>query len=143
MNITNTTLTQEVLNAAETAQENAYAPHSNFYDGAAILTKTDEIYTGANIENINYTNTEHAEELALHKAVHDGHREFKGLALTLSGEPVPPCGSCRQTLSEFCDANFEIVIKDYGITTLGELLPNAMEDITNEKQQVTNKDTGV
>lgn len=130
MKLTNSNLTQEVIDAAESAQENAYAPYSEFRVGAAILTENGAIYTGANIENINYTNTEHAEELAIHKAIHDGHREFTGLALTLSGEPVPPCGSCRQTLSEFCEDDFEIVIKDYGITTLGELLPNEMNDIS-------------
>lgn len=129
IDLTDSVLTQRVLDAAKEAQKNAYAPYSEFKVGAALLTASGKIYTGCNIENINYTNTQHAEELAIHKAIEDGHRKFKGLALTLEN-PAPPCGSCRQTLSEFCDEDFEIVVIDYGKTTLGELLPAEMESIS-------------
>ena len=130
MDIDHPVITDDVVKAAEEARSNAYAPYSEFTVGAAIVTCNGEVYTGANIENINFSNTEHAEELALNKAVHDGHREFDALVLTFSGEPVAPCGMCRQSLSEFCDADFEIVIPEHGITTLGELLPDAMDDIS-------------
>lgn len=111
------------------AKQAAYAPYSEFRVGAALLTESGEIYTGANIENINYTNTSHAEQNALHKAVLDGHRSFEAIAISLSGDPVPPCGLCRQSLSEFCDDDLVIIVDGLGQTTLGELLPGRMDNI--------------
>jgi cytidine deaminase len=129
MDIDHPVITDDVVETAKEARSNAYAPYSEFRVGAAIVTNNGEVYTGANIENINFSNTEHAEELALNKAIHDGHREFDALVLTFSGDPVAPCGMCRQSLSEFCDDDFEIVIPNHGVTTLGELLPDVMENI--------------
>lgn len=119
----------ELIDIAREAREYAYAPYSEFQVGVALLCKDGTVYTGSNIENINYTNTIHAEQLAVHKAVHDGHRDFDALAMSCSGEPSAPCGLCRQTLSEFCDDDLAIIVEDLDAFTLGELLPGAMENI--------------
>ncbi len=119
----------ELLDKAREARNRAYAPYSDFQVGVALLCADGSVYTGANIENINYTNTTHGEQLALHKAVHDGHRDFDALALSCSGDPSAPCGLCRQTLSEFCDDDFMIIVENLDAFTLGELLPGAMDTI--------------
>lgn len=120
------------MNLVERAREMkewAYAPYSDFSVGAALRTSDGEVYTGANVENINFTNTAHAEQIALHKAVVDGHRDFSSLAISLSGDAVPPCGLCRQSLSEFCDDSFVIIVDGGGLYRLGTLLPSGMEEI--------------
>lgn len=118
-----------LIKQARQARENAYAPYSEYHVGAALQCRDGSLYTGANIENINYTNTTHAEENALNKAVLDGKREFTAIALSLSGDPKPPCGSCRQALSEFCDEDFTILVDGWGNTTLGEIFPASMDTI--------------
>ena len=120
----------ELVEAARDALENAYAPYSNYTVGAAIRTADGTVYTGCNIENSNYSNSLHAEEVALSEAVKRGHREFGAIAVT-SGDRdgVTPCGMCRQTLAEFCDEDF-VVYTDHGDSSreyaLGELLPEPM-----------------
>ncbi|MFB6165403.1 MAG: cytidine deaminase [Haloarculaceae archaeon] len=116
---------------AREAQQAAYVPYSEYRVGAALRTADGTVFTGCNIENANYSNSIHAEELALGEAVERGHREFARLAVSSSErDGVTPCGMCRQTLAEFCDADFEIVCDEGdGETTtytLGELLPNAI-----------------
>lgn len=119
----------ELLEAAGNALSASYVPYSNYRVGAAIRTASGSVYVGCNLENANYTNSLHAEALAIAEAVKNGHTEFDALAV-VSGERdgVTPCGTCRQTLSEFCDPSLPIYcgegdrIAEY---TLGELLPNA------------------
>ncbi|WP_435333317.1 cytidine deaminase [Haloarchaeobius sp. TZWWS8] len=110
--------------------ENAVAPYSEYTVGAAIETADGSVYRGCNIEIANYSNTLHAEEVAISHAVKDGHTEFERIAVA-SGEQdgVTPCGMCRQTLSEFCDDDL-VVLCDEGENvaaySLGELLPDAI-----------------
>ena len=129
MTATLTTEQAELLVEAEEAQENAYAPYSEFKVGAAIKTTWGNIYTGANIENINHTNTAHAEQVALHRAVFEGEDTFDAIAISCSGETVPPCGLCRQSLSEFCSEDMEIILDDERVYTLSELLPEPMQTL--------------
>lgn len=117
-----------LLERAKEAREKSYSPYSDYPVGVALETKSGEVYEGCNIENIAYTPTIHAEQLALLKAVMDGHRDFNRLAL-VSEENVPPCGLCRQTLSEFCDEDLRIILLNDKETTLGELLPESMDQI--------------
>ncbi len=123
-------MSDQLLERARKAKEDAYAPYSKFSVGAAIRTESGDIYCGANVENINHTNTAHAEQNALHQAVLDGHRKFEAIAISLSGKPAPPCGLCRQSLAEFCGEDFSVIVDGGGEWTLGDLLPSKMEDIS-------------
>ena len=120
----------ELLETAREAVDRSYAPYSEYYVGAALATTDGTVYTGCNVENANYSNSVHAEELALSKAVEDGHREFEAVAVSSDRrDGVTPCGMCRQSLSEFCGEAFRVVCEgdDGPVTyTLGELLPNTI-----------------
>ena len=106
---------ETLLERAREALSNSYAPYSDYQVGAALRTLDGTVYTGCNIENANYSNSLHAEEVALGKAISDGHREFDRLAVTsLARDGVTPCGMCRQTLAEFCPEEFEIVCEGAG-----------------------------
>ena len=88
--------------AAFAAMENAYAPYSQFRVGSAVRTTTGEIVTGCNVENAVYGEALCAERVAVAAAVAQGMREFEEIAIaTEADDPAPPCGSCRQTMSEF------------------------------------------
>jgi cytidine deaminase len=118
---------EQLLDAAREALGNAYTPYSGYAVGAALETSEGAVYTGCNAEVANYSNSLHAEEVAVGRAVADGHRTFDRLAV-VSGERdgVTPCGMCRQTLAEFCSPAFEIACDTgNGVETyqLGELLP--------------------
>lgn len=118
---------------AKKAMENAYSPYSHFSVGAALLCRSGKVYTGCNIENASYTPTVCAERVAFFKALSDGEREFEAIAIAggangnVSAETAP-CGVCRQVMSEFCGADFKVILV-YGSSerelTLGELLPLA------------------
>ncbi len=122
----------ELAKCAELAREKSYSPYSSFAVGAALLTASGEIFTGANIESSSYTPTVCAERVAFFSAVHAGHRKFSAIAITGGklGETLsdfcPPCGVCRQVMAEFADGDFEIILydgNDLKIYTLSELLP--------------------
>lgn len=119
---------KELIKRAIEASENAYAPYSNYKVGAAILTESNKIYEGANIENASYSPTVCAERVAIFKAVFDNEREFKALAV-YGQNMAYPCGVCRQVLSEFCTPQLKIyIVKDennFEETTLGGLLPKS------------------
>jgi cytidine deaminase len=88
--------------AAFAAMENAYAPYSRFRVGAALKAASGEIVIGCNVENAAYGEALCAERVAVAAAVAMGLRDFEEIAIaTESEEPAPPCGSCRQTMSEF------------------------------------------
>ena len=109
------------------ARENAYAPFSGFQVGAALLTEDGQVYTGVNIENSSYGATICAERTAFVKAISEGHRKFKALAVTAGDEQEAlPCGICRQFMYEF-SPELEIITgtdeENLNIRTLEELLP--------------------
>ena len=88
---------------AAAARENAVAAYSGFKVGAALETKDGRIYTGCNIENVSYGLTVCAERVALWKALSEGAREFRQIAIVTDAAAVtPPCGACRQLLWEYC-----------------------------------------
>lgn len=126
---------KELALTAIKAMKSAYAPYSGYCVGAALLTEDGRVYTGCNIENASYSPTVCAERTAIFKAVSEGERRFAMLAVAggKDGEVTgafPPCGVCRQVLSEFCSPDMPIVlVKDADgngeIHTLGELLPLA------------------
>lgn len=93
---------KELIEIAEKAMKNAYAPYSNFKVGAALLCADGTVFTGCNIENASYGAANCAERTAVFKAVSEGRREFSAIAIvSSSGEETFPCGICRQVLAEF------------------------------------------
>lgn len=122
---------KELLAIASEARTRAYAPYSGYSVGAALLSDDGEVFTGCNIENATYTPTVCAERTAVFKAVSEGKRRFVRIAIV--GGPkdapdgfAPPCGVCRQVLSEFASPDFTVVLMDNGqirAYPLQELLP--------------------
>lgn len=93
----------QLIAAARTARENAYAPFSHFQVGAAVRGKSGRIFAGCNVENASYGLTICAERVAIFKAISEGEREFNAIAVVTDAESLtPPCGACRQIIWEFC-----------------------------------------
>ncbi len=120
---------ENLLQKAKTASQNAYARYSGYQLGAALLGKSGKLYTGVNVENASYGLSICAERSAIFSAIGQGEREFVALAVFVQSQQLfPPCGACRQVLSEFCPPSMPII---YGneqksiSTTLGELLPQS------------------
>jgi cytidine deaminase len=122
----------ELMEAAQTAMQHAYAPYSHFHVGAALLTESGRVYSGCNIENAAHTPTCCAERVAFFKALSEGETKFVSIAVVggtdgvLNG-PVPPCGVCRQVMAEFCDDRFCVLLREQDGTiqriSLRELSP--------------------
>ncbi len=119
---------QQLYEAALAARANAYAPYSGFRVGAALLCKDGTVYTGCNVENAAYPLCTCAERTALCKAVSEGKQDFAAIAIAggrdAADAACPPCGACRQTLAEFCDGSFRVILSD-GSFPLSELLPHS------------------
>jgi len=115
--------------AARTAAQGSYSPYSNFKVGAAILTGSGRIYTGANIENASYGLCNCAERTAIFTAAADGERQLRAVAVySPTTTPTMPCGACRQVINEFGPQALIISVCDSAErreTTLPQLLPDA------------------
>src|SRR5438046_9409943 len=96
---------ETLLQLARAAQQNAYAPYSNFHVGAAVLLENGEIFTGCNVENASYGLTNCAERSAIFAAVSKlGSAKVKVRAVAVVNDqnaPCSPCGACRQVIAEF------------------------------------------
>ena len=93
---------RELISIAKKASMNAYVPYSKFSVGAAIECEDGSIFTGCNVENAALGSTICAERTACVKAVSEGHRDFKRIAIYADSENWPtPCGACRQFIHEF------------------------------------------
>jgi cytidine deaminase len=100
----------DLVLAAIAARDHAHAPFSKFKVGAALEDESGRVYTGCNVENATYGLTICAERLAVFKAISDGARKFKRIAVAADTEVLtPPCGACRQILWEFC-GNAELIL---------------------------------
>lgn len=119
--------TTKLVETARLAAERAYAPYSGFCVGAAVLTKDGEVYSGCNVENVSYGLTICAERTALVKAVSEGHRDIRAVAIYADTEQYcSPCGACRQVIAEFGPRITVIQANKYGeyiTSTIEELLP--------------------
>jgi cytidine deaminase len=94
---------KKLVDAALAARDHAHAPFSNFKVGAAVEDESGRIFTGCNIENATYGLTVCAERVAVFKAISEGARKFKRIAVAADTAVLtPPCGACRQILWEFC-----------------------------------------
>ncbi len=119
-------LRRELIERAKAARENAYVPYSEYPVGAALLTASGEIYTGCNIEIASFGATVCAERTAAFKAVSEGEREIRAVAVVTSNGAAP-CGICRQVLYEFGPQMTVIMADTLGAITwegpLSDLLP--------------------
>ena len=117
--------------AARAARDHAVADYSGFKVGAAVETADGTIVGGCNIENATYGLTLCAERVAIFKALSDGHRSFRRVAVVAdTADPTPPCGSCRQILWEFA-GDIEVVLANLDRETaryrLADLLPHPFD----------------
>ncbi|MDO4169621.1 MAG: cytidine deaminase [Lachnospiraceae bacterium] len=127
---------QLLIEEAIKARDYAYAPYSHFKVGAALLCGDNSIYRGCNVENASYPAGNCAERTAIFKAVSEGKTNFQAIAIVGGKENgkleyCPPCGICRQVLSEFCEEDFLVILsdndRDYKQYKLIELLPLQFE----------------
>ena len=120
-----------LITAARTARENAHAPYSNFRVGAAVRAKSGRIFSGCNVENSTYGLTVCAERVAVFKAISEGVRKFRRVAVAADTDVLtPPCGACRQILWEFCGDVDIILVNPRGKTEtyrLKELFPKPFD----------------
>lgn len=121
---------EDLIAESKVAREKAYVPYSKFKVGAALLTSDGKVYHGCNIENAAYSMTNCAERTALFKAISEGDKNFTTLAVVADTDrPVPPCGACRQVITELSPKDMKIVLTnlkgDIKELTLEELLPGA------------------
>lgn len=126
--MTRNNLIEEAINI----REKAYVPYSKFRVGAALLTKSGKVFSGCNIENAAYSVCCCAERVAIFKAISDGETEFIEMAVAADTErPVPPCGACRQVMSEFFHKDMDIHLtnlkKNVKTFKMKELLPFSFE----------------
>ena len=99
-----------LIDAALRAREHAHAPFSKFKVGAALLDDGGRIHTGCNVENATYGLTVCAERVAVFKAISEGVRKFRRIAVAADTSVLtPPCGACRQILWEFC-GDIEVIL---------------------------------
>jgi len=123
---------KNLAESAIKAKQNALPKYSNFYVGAALLTTDGKIYSGCNVESSSYSLTICAERNAIFKAISEGERNFKALAVAGDTEDfISPCGACRQVISDLC-GEIDIVLVNstgkYIVKKTSELLPFAFGD---------------
>ncbi|MGA4719365.1 cytidine deaminase [Fictibacillus nanhaiensis] len=129
---------EQLMEQAKIAREKAYVPYSKFQVGAALLTAEGKVYNGANIENAAYSLTCCAERTALFKAYTEGDTKFSAIAVVADTKrPVPPCGACRQVISELCPPEMPVYLTnlkgDVQEILVKDLLPGAFspEDLND------------
>ena len=124
---------KHIIDIARAIRDHAYAPYSKFRVGAALVSSSEKIYQGCNVENLSFGLTMCAERIAVGAAVADGARDFRLLAIVAdSNDPIVPCGACRQVLAEF-NPTLRIISSTLGGRTaefhLEELLPKPSQGI--------------
>lgn len=120
-----------LIESAKNVREKAYAPFSNFKVGAAVETADGEVFTGCNVESASYGLTVCAERVAIWKAVSEGKKNFRRIAVVAdTDELTPPCGVCRQIIWEFCGdvpVTFSNLKGKTETVKMKELLPRAFD----------------
>jgi cytidine deaminase len=121
-----------LVHKAVEAKVNALPTYSNFHVGATLLTLDDKIFQGCNVENSTYGLTICAERTAIFKAISEGERKFKAIAIASdSPDYITPCGACRQIIYDHC-GEIDIICtngkEEYKVFKTSELLPFAFGD---------------
>lgn len=122
---------QELIDAATAVRENAYAPFSDFRVGAALETDDGEVITGCNVESASFGLTVCAERVAVWKAISQGKRKIKHIAVVADTEELtPPCGVCRQIIWEF-GGDIPVILSNLKgkteVVQMKDLLPRAFD----------------
>jgi cytidine deaminase len=121
-----------LTDAALAARNNAHAPYSHFLVGAAVEAEDGRVFTGCNVENATYGLTVCAERVAIWKAVSEGARKFRSIAVAADTDNLtPPCGACRQILWEFCGDIEVTLVNPRGKTEtlrMKDLFPRPFDD---------------
>jgi cytidine deaminase len=131
---------KKLIQSAQEAAYNSYSPYSHFRVGAALLCFDNTIITGTNVENRSYGLTMCAERTSVFSALSAGRRDFAAIAIYSpdSDAPLPPCGACRQVLSEFVGKDFPVIMAgktEVIETTMGELLPHdSLHELKNKRE---------
>ncbi len=121
---------RELVEIAKKTGENAYAPYSNFKVGAALLTKSGNVYKGCNVENSSYGLTICAERAAISNAVSNGEKEFIKMAIVggftekQNESLLTPCGACMQIMSEF-NPDLELIL----LNTVGKIITINLKEL--------------
>ncbi len=123
----------KLLECARDARKRAYAPYSHYKVGAAIETVDGKVFAGCNVEDVSWSTSCCSERVALFKAVSEGHRKFRRIAVVSgSAQPCPPCGTCRQALIEFA-RDMEIIMGNtrgaVKVMRLKDLLPESFHSL--------------
>lgn len=122
---------QSLIAEATAAREAAYAPYSGFKVGAALLGESGRVYRGCNVENVSYGLSSCAERNAIFRAVVEGERRIRAVAVVTGADtPTPPCGACRQVLLEFAiNGEMDVALATLNgqrrLTSLAALLPDS------------------
>ena len=124
--------TPDLVVAARAARRHAIAPYSRFKVGAALEASGGAVITGCNVENATYGLTICAERVAIFKALSEGHRRFRRIAIVAATRRrTPPCGACRQVLWEL-GGDLEVIVanlhRELGRYRLSDLLPHPFDD---------------
>ena len=129
---------RKLIETAKAARKKAYSPYSRYQVGAAVLTESGRIYSGANMENASYGLCMCAERVAIFNSVSRGHRGLKAVCVVASA--AKPCGACRQVMIEFSakdtvlylvDLNPRTGSKTVTKTTVLRMLPSAFDPIAS------------
>jgi cytidine deaminase len=131
---------EKLMREAGKAAENAYAPYSRFRVGAALQMGDGTVITGVNVENRSFGLSNCAERSAIFTAISQGKKDIRGIAIAGpdAWEPLPPCGACRQVISEFCPPETPIYYDDgkggFITSSVGVLYPaNSLMDMAEKK----------
>jgi len=137
---------EELMERAHEAAKNAYAPYSGFRVGAALEMASGRVICGANVENRSYGLSNCAERTAIFTALSMGERDIRAVAVAGpdSREPLPPCGACRQVISEFCDSETPLYYDDgngsYLSSTVGKIYPaNSLMNLAGKSRKRQNR----
>ena len=122
---------QELIDAAREVRQHSYAPFSDFRVGAALETDDGEVITGCNVESASYGLTVCAERVAIWKAISQGKRKIKHMAVVAdTDELTPPCGVCRQIIWEF-GGDIPVILSNLKgkteVVQMKDLLPRAFD----------------
>ena len=130
---------KKLIDSAKEAAKNSYSPYSQFKVGAALFCEDGTIIKGTNVENRSYGLTICAERNAIFSAISAKKKKYIALAIYTpdSKKPLPPCGACRQVISEFVHSNFLIIMAgqdNYIEKTVADLLPyDSLHELNKQK----------